>query len=94
MVKDPRETLHTGTYKTVNTPEIVQVEKGINGLPLAVRRKCWQRIDAIEERWRLDDEWWRHKPVARLYYAIRLASEQKLVIYNDLTDGVWYRQSY
>ncbi|HEY41450.1 MAG TPA: hypothetical protein G4O18_06285 [Dehalococcoidia bacterium] len=63
-------------------------------MPRAVREKRRQEIIAIEDRWRLDDEWWRQEPVSRLYYAIRLASGQKLVIYKDLVTGAWYRQSY
>ncbi len=94
MVKNPGETLRAGAYKPLNTPELVLVEEDAEGLPIVVREKRRQRIEAIDDYWRLDDEWWRPEPVSRLYYAIRLTSGQKLVIYKDLTDGSWYRQSY
>ena len=94
MVKNPGETLHSGAYKPLNTPEPIQVEENANGKPLAVREKRRQRIETIDDYWRLDDEWWRSEPVSRLYYAICLASEQKMVIYKDLTNGSWYCQSY
>ena len=94
MVANPGETLRAGAYKPLNTPETIQVEEDAEGLPMAVREKRRQRIVAIDDYWRLDDEWWRTEPVSRLYYAIRLASGQKLVIYKNLITGTWYRQSY
>jgi hypothetical protein len=94
VVKNPGETLRAGAYKPLNTPESIKVEENTEDLPLTVREKRRQRIETIDDYWRLDDEWWRPEPVSRLYYAIRLASGQKMVIYKDLTNGSWYRQSY
>jgi hypothetical protein len=94
VVKNPGETLRAGAYKPLNTPESIKVEENAEGLPLTVREKRRQRIETIDDCWRLDDEWWRLEPVSRLYYAVRLASGQKMVIYKDLTNGSWYRQSY
>ena len=94
MVKNPRETLRVGAYKPLNTPESILVEEDARELPLAVREKRRQRIESIDDCWRIDDEWWRPEPVARIYYAIRLTSGQKMVIYKDLTNGSWYHQSY
>ena len=94
MVKNPRETLRTGAYKPLNAPDSIQAEEDIEGLPLTVKEKRRQRVETIDDCWRLDDEWWRPEPVSRLYYAIRLASGQKMIIYKDLTNGSWYRQAY
>ena len=94
MVKNPGETLRAGAYKPLNTPESIKVGENTEGLPLTVMEKRRQRIEIIDDYWRLDDEWWRPEPVSRLYYAIRLASGEKLVIYKDLIIGGWYCQSY
>lgn len=94
MVQNTGTTLRAGAYRPVNAPEPVQVEEDAAGLPLAVREKRQPAITAIKDRWRLDDEWWRSEPVVRLYYAVRLASGQRLVLYKDLGTGCWYRQSY
>ena len=94
MVKNPGETLRAGAYKPLNTPNLMQVEENAEGLPQAVRAKQQQRVETIDDYWRLDEEWWRLEPVSRLYYAIRLASGQKMVIYKDLTRQSWYRQPY
>ena len=93
MVQNTGETLRADTYKPVNAPEPVQVEEDSAGLPLAVRSPRRQAVAAIDDRWRLDDEWWRRESVSRLYYAVRLASGQRLVFYKDLVNGGWYRQS-
>ena len=94
MVKNPGETLHAGAYKPLNTPEPIWVEEDAEGLPIVVREKRQQRVETIDDCWRIDDEWWRPESVSRLYYTVCLASGQKMVIYKDLTDESWYRQSY
>jgi len=94
MVADTRKTLHSDTTKPVNLPEPLSVEENSAGLPTAVRLKRRQAIIAIEDCWRIDDEWWRSEPVSRLYYAVILASGQRMVLSKNLIDKCWYRQSY
>ena len=94
MVENTGKTLRADTYKPVNTPEALQIEEGPSGLPVAVKMKRRQAVISIEDRWRLDDEWWRAEPVSRLYYHVRLASGQRLVLYKDLANGGWYQQEY
>jgi len=94
VVENSGETLRAGAYKPLNAPEILRVEEDAAGLPLIIRGKRRQDITAIDDRWRLDDEWWRNEPISRLYFAIRLASGEKMGIYKDLVTGDWYRQSY
>lgn len=94
MVENTGKTLRTDAYRPVNLPEPVKVEEDAEGLPKAVKEKQRQAITAIEDRWRLDDEWWRAQPVSRLYYSVRLASGHHMVLYKDLVTGVWNRQSY
>jgi hypothetical protein len=94
MVEDTGKTPRTDTIKPVNLPEPVRVDEDSSGLPVAVRLKRRQSITAVEDCWRIDDEWWRSEPVSRLYYAVMLARGQRLVLYKDLTGGQWYRQGY
>ena len=94
MVENPGAALHADAAKPVNTPEPVRVEEDASGLPLAVRLPRRQRIVAIEDKWRIDDEWWRKEPVSRFYYNVLLASGQKVVLYKDLVSGGWYKQEY
>ncbi len=92
MVEDTGKTVCAGSLKPVNQPEPEKVEEDAAGRPVALRTKRLQPVQAIDDRWRLDDEWWRSEPVSRMYYAVRLTSGQKLVLYKDLISGGWYRQ--
>ena len=94
MVKDTGKTLRPSTFKSVNTPEAIEVEEIPTGLPLALKGKRNQTIVSIDDRWRIDDEWWRVEPLSRMYFVIMLASGQKLTIFKNLIDNRWYRQSY
>ena len=94
MVEDTGKALRPGTYKPVNTPEEVRVEESEDGLPVAVRLKQREAVISIEDRWRIDDEWWRSTPVSRLYYNVILAPGQRVVLYKDLMGGGWYEQEY
>jgi hypothetical protein len=94
VVQNSGKTLRPGAYKSVNLPEAVEVKENGDGLPLEVLLPSRQNIAAIEDRWRIDDEWWRAEPVSRMYYAVLLRSGQKLVIYKDLLKNVWFKQVY
>ena len=93
MVTDTGKTLRTDTLKPVNMPEAAQVEEDAEGLPLVLRGKRRLKVTSIEDWWRIDDEWWRSEPVSRIYYAVMLASGQKIVLYKDLIKNTWQRQT-
>ena len=94
MVEDTGKALQDDTCKPVNAPHTIEVEEDAGGLPKAVKMPRRQAVAAIEDRWRLDDEWWRREHVSRMYYSVRLASGHRIVLYKDLTDSRWYRQGY
>ncbi|MFC1988574.1 hypothetical protein ACFLVJ_01915 [Chloroflexota bacterium] len=94
MVPDTGKTLRADTYRTVNLPEPIEVEEAPSSLPLAVKAPLRQAVADVEDRWRIDDEWWRREPVSRLYYEVLLSSGLRLQLYKDLIKDCWYRQSY
>lgn len=95
MVQDTGTSLHAETLKPVNQPETVAVRENDSAQPASVRlNRRWLAVDGIEEAWRLDDEWWRPRPLERLYYAVVLVSGRRLTLFKDLVDGRWYHQSY
>jgi hypothetical protein len=51
-------------------------------------------IASIIETWRIDDEWWRQKPVSRLYRRVVLEAGRVVDVYQALASGRWYRQAY
>jgi hypothetical protein len=51
-------------------------------------------IESVIEAWRIDDEWWRERPVSRVYYRVALEDGRVVDLYRALGSGRWYRQSY
>jgi hypothetical protein len=94
MVEDTGKTLRVDSYRPVNVPQPVTVEEGPSGLPMTVKTPKRQAVLAIDDCWRIDDEWWRREPVSRLYYSVRLDSGHHIVLYKDAVNNCWYRQSY
>jgi hypothetical protein len=91
MVQNSGKTLRTDAIK-LNTPEPIRVKEDRSGLPVTLQKASRPVGIQIDDRWRIDDEWWRSEPVSRLYYAVLLVSGQRLVIYEDLVANCWYRQ--
>jgi hypothetical protein len=51
-------------------------------------------VAAVQDRWRIDDEWWRERPVSRVYFSVLLEDGRRLTIYRDLVTGRWSEQNY
>jgi hypothetical protein len=51
-------------------------------------------VVSVQDRWRIDDEWWRDRPVARMYYALRLEGGRVVTLYHDLEGDAWWEQRY
>ena len=76
----------------LNTPSAIQVRSGAHDTPEQVlldRRAC--RITEIQERWRIDDEWWR-TPIRRVYHRVVLEDGRILTMYRDLDTERWFVQ--
>jgi hypothetical protein len=48
-------------------------------------------VTAVQEVWRIDDEWWR-EPISRRYYRLLLEQGSLCTIYHDLLHDSWYEQ--
>jgi len=84
-----------GAWQTrpLYSPEPLLVREDSSGSPVRVGEGR-RTVIAIEDKWRIDDEWWRREPVSRMYYAVILDNGQRQVIYKDLVNGHWYRQRH
>ncbi|MCL5677635.1 MAG: hypothetical protein M1602_07240 [Firmicutes bacterium] len=51
----------------------------------------WQPVEAIQDHWRVEDQWWR-QPLSRYYYEVRLSSGIIDVLYQDRISGAWFLQ--
>ncbi len=53
-----------------------------------------RNIASIQDRWRIDDEWWREAPLSRMYYQLQLEGGRVVTVYQDLMGGAWWLQRY
>lgn len=79
--------------KPLGRPKAVTVRTDEQGDPEFVRLpgKPARRVAVVRERWRIDDEWWRHA-ISRDYRTIVLDDGAVITLYQDLLDGSWYVQ--
>lgn len=80
---------------SLNTPRPIEAEAHADGRPALI--KLGKRSIAVEEwheTWRIDDEWWRPKPVSRAYWRVSLEDGRVVDVYRDLAGGGWFRQAY
>ncbi len=73
----------------------MRVEADAQGHPIAVclsNRRCV--VEAVLGVWRIDDEWWRKRPVSRTYYSLLLEDGRTVTVYRDLVSGQWAKQTY
>jgi hypothetical protein len=49
-------------------------------------------VTAIESRWKIDEEWWREKPIVRMYYQVTTGDGRRITVFQDLVNGQWYQQ--
>ena len=84
---------HRPRLRPLANPLAVTVHTDDKGEPHHVRLpgKTARRVEAVRERWRIDDEWWR-EPISREYRAVVLDDGRVLTLYRDLSDDRWYVQ--
>ena len=51
----------------------------------------WARVVRIADLWSFD-LWWLPQPVTRVYYRVDSADGERLTLFRDSRDGLWYRQ--
>ena len=95
MVSHPRAPLGASALRPLNTPIPIQVDAAADGRPRTVRKARWPRprgIIHVQDCWRIDDEWWRDRPISRLYYVVLVEGEALLTLYHDLAVDGWFEQ--
>ncbi len=96
MVAHPRAPLGPRDRRPLNAPSpiLVQVDRR-SDQPVAVRRRGWgqpRSVESVQDRWRIDDEWWRERPISRLYYTLLMDGGTLLTLYHDLVSDEWFEQ--
>ena len=93
MVAPSRTPLRTDRLRAVNEPQPVVVDVNEAGVMTIGRQdgKTVGKVEAILESWRIDDEWWR-QPISRSYLVLLLEGGKRVVVFQDLTTGMWFMQ--
>ena len=103
MVADTGAAGGPGRLRYLNRPRPLRVETGEDGRPAAVWLSSGRAgvhpgrryaVEAVLERWRIDEEWWRPRPVSRLYYRLLLEDGRTVTVYRDLVSARWAKQAY
>ena len=83
------------TLRTLNAAQPLGVRTDADGQPRAVRRPGGQprAVEEVLDRWRIDDEWWRERPISREYWVLLLDNGGRLTAYHDLLAGSWHEQA-
>lgn len=90
MVKDTGAAQGTGGVRPLGLPRPIEVRTDHRGWPVAVKLdRRWAPV-TVEDRWRIDDEWWREEPVLRAYFL--LEGSISLVVFKDLLSSKWSYQ--
>ena len=84
MVAHPRTPAGAHRLRPLREPRPVAVEADTEGRPAAVTLSGRRlRVVVVQDAWRIDDEWWRERPVSRLYYELALEDGRVVTVYRD-----------
>ena len=94
MVSHPGAEAGADRLRPLNEPRPVAVRLGRNGLPSGFEdRGRRQEIASIEERWVIEEEWWR-EPLRREYLTVMTTTGSVRPLYSDTITGRWFLQNY
>jgi len=95
VVAHSRTPLGAHTLRALNGARPLTIQIDAAGQPIAVRQPDWpapRPVLELQDCWRIDDEWWRQRPISRLYYQLVMTNGQLLTIYHDLVEDSWFEQ--
>ena len=94
MVQNSRKTSSFNYLRAINTPIPIVVKESPKKLPKSLAINGYiKHIALISDIWEINDEWWRSKPISRLYYQAITQEGRQITIFNDLIDHQWYQQN-
>jgi len=94
VVANTRTPTRPHRLRPLREPRPIAVEADAEGRPVAVTLRPGERlrVTEVQDTWRIDDEWWRERPVSRVYYEVALEDGRVMTVYRDLVNGRWWRQ--
>jgi hypothetical protein len=92
VVPNSRTPSPPAQLRPLNTPRPLTVQTDAEGRPAAVGERR-QRVTAVLDEWRLEEEWWR-RPLSRHYFQVLLEDGRCLTLFRDGQTGAWWQQTY
>ena len=83
-----------GAVRPLNIPRPTRVEMEGGVLRAVVARGRRVGVASVEDRWRVEDEWWRGQPIVRAYLEVLLDDGRRLTLFRDEVTERWFEQSY
>ncbi len=94
MVHNSGATPANNSFRPLNPPIPIDVRESTHQIPVAIKMKGrWRRVVSIDDVCSLDEEWWRERPIVRMYYRVILEDDRPITVFRDMLDGAWYRQN-
>jgi hypothetical protein len=87
--------LREHNLRPLNAPQPLRMQTDAQGRVVGVQRHgrlTPRSIVAIQDHWRIDDEWWREHAISREYFELLLDDGTLLVVYHDLIAQAWFEQ--
>ena len=81
--------------RPLNAPSPLRVQTDAQGRIVSIWRQgrlTPRTIAAIQDQWRIDDEWWREHRISRMYHELILDDGTRLTVYQDLVANAWFEQ--
>jgi hypothetical protein len=93
--RDELKPRQAAPLRPLNQPRPIAVQTDERGAPVAiVVSKIRRVVESVQETWRIDDEWWRARPISRVYWRVLLEDGRTVDVYHDLVGDCWYKQAY
>ncbi|HZA23491.1 MAG TPA: hypothetical protein VFA32_12975 [Dehalococcoidia bacterium] len=93
MVQNSGATPGADPFRPLNPPVPVEVRENAQQRPISIKiKRRWLKVVSIDDLCNVDEEWWRERPVVRMYYRVSTEDGRHITIFRDLVDGAWYRQ--
>jgi hypothetical protein len=94
MVHNSGANAGADSFRPVNPPMPVAMRESACRMPAAIKIKGrWRRVVSIVDVCNVDEEWWRERPIIRMYYRVDLEGGRRVTVFRDMVDGSWYRQN-
>jgi len=92
VVQNTRAPEGAGGVRPLGLPQPIEIRTDNRGRPMAVKlNRRWIPV-TVEDRWRIDDEWWREEAIARIYFSLLLQNGNMEAVYRELISDRWFSQ--